>query len=127
MFPFTPEKGMALSSPTRVGAFVGVIHTVLVPLRTSVDCSSKFGKPYGQKIVKPPDPDNCTRSSAMRGKSLATKASSVPPPWMVCRPFVDGQTGKSGDAVVPATYALPALSKAMAYPLSVPLPPRYVE
>jgi hypothetical protein len=38
-----------------------------------------------------------------------------------------GIVGKSADAVLPATYALPLLSDAMAAAASCDEPPRYVE
>src|SRR3954452_19109243 len=66
-------------------------------------------------------------TSVPAGASLATNASCQP--W-----FVDcaaPRTGKSADAVTPATYALPCASSAIPCPASVaptlpPLPPRYV-
>src|SRR5437867_2606001 len=53
---------------------------------------------------------------------MVTKASA--PRAAACQAFF---TGKSSDAVTPVTWARPALSTAMLFAASQPLPPRNVE
>ena len=53
-----------LSSPTTVGvAFVKVAQLMFVVPKSSADCNSKLGNPYGHKIVTSPGPDDSVRSS----------------------------------------------------------------
>ena len=55
---------------------------------------------------------------------LATKASVTPPPFAVWKPFT---IGRFDDVVSPVRYEFPKESTAIAWAMSIPPPPRYVE
>ena len=90
-----------LSSPTTVGVeFVTVAQLMFVAPKSSADCSSKLGNPYGHKIDTSPGPEDSDRSCALRGNSFATNTSPAPTKTDPA-PLVAGYTGKSGEVVSP--------------------------